>query len=97
MDKKLSDKIKDLNSTRVFKKVTPMHTKDWYVKWFSSVVVVIGMILTSAEMFPLNLYFHLVGVIGWTIVGFLWHDRALILLNGIAIFIFATGIVSTFN
>ena len=37
----------------------------------------------------------LLGVsVGWLVVGMLWHDRALILLNSVAIFIFASGIVN---
>ena len=34
---KLSDKIKALNSTRVFKKVTPKGDLSWYIKWASSI------------------------------------------------------------
>jgi len=30
--KKLDEKIKDLKSTRVFKKVTPKYDLSWYVK-----------------------------------------------------------------
>ena len=37
--KKLDDKIKDLKSTRVFKKVTPKYDLSWYVKWLSSVLI----------------------------------------------------------
>ena len=95
--KKLDEKIKELNSTRVFKKVTPKGDLSWYIKWSSSFIILIGMVLTSAGgAEPYNLFFHLIGVIGWGIVGMLWHDRALIFINGIAVFIFATGIVKYF-
>ena len=91
---KLSDKIKALNSTRVFKKVTPKGDLSWYVKWASSLVILTGMVLTSASIEPWNMWTHLIGVSGWLIVGMMWHDRALILLNGVAIFIFASGILN---
>tara|TARA_B100001057_G_scaffold61906_1_gene55222 strand:- start:1047 stop:1382 length:336 start_codon:yes stop_codon:yes gene_type:complete len=91
---KLSDKIKALNSSRVFKKVTPKYDLSWYVKWFSSIVILTGMVLTSASIEPWNMWTHLLGVSGWLVVGMLWHDRALIMLNGVAIFIFASGIVN---
>ena len=74
-------------------KVTPKHDLSWYVKWCSSLLVLTGMLLTSADIYPYNLYFHMFGVAGWFVVGMLWHDRALILLNGIATFIFALGIL----
>ena len=91
---KLNDKIKALNSSRVFKKVTPKGDLSWYLKWASSVFIIIAMALTSANLYPINIVFHLIGVGGWLIVGMLWHDRALIFLNGVAIFVFATGLLN---
>ena len=41
--KKLDDKIKELNSTRVFKKITPKGDLSWYIKWISSIFIIIGM------------------------------------------------------
>ncbi len=93
---KLSDKIKALNSSRVFKKVTPKGDLSWYIKWASSLVILSGMVLTSASIEPWNMITHLIGVSGWLVVGMLWHDRALIMLNGVAIFIFASGLVNYF-
>jgi len=91
---KLNDKIKALNSTRVFKKITPRGDLSWYIKWGSSVIILWGMVLTSVGgMEPYNLMFHLCGVIGWLIVGMLWHDRALIFINTAATVIFSTGII----
>lgn len=89
---KLDDKIKKLNSSRVFKKVTPKGDLSWYVKWASVLFIVTGWCLTSINYFPYNMVFQLIGIAGWLWVGFLWHDRALILLNAIAVVIFALGI-----
>ena len=94
---KLSDKIKALNSTRVFKKVTPKGDLSWYIKWISSIFILVGMALTSANVHPLNLVIHLIGVSGWFVVGMLWHDRALIFLNAVAIGVFLMGIVNTIS
>ena len=91
---KLSDKIKALNSTRVFKKVTPKGDLSWYIKWVSSIIIIVGMVLSSANIYPLNIWVHMFGVTGWLIVGMLWHDRALIFLNAVAIFVFASGLVN---
>ena len=38
---KLDDKIKALNSSRVFKKVTPKGDLSWYVKWASSIIIIL--------------------------------------------------------
>ena len=95
--KKLDDKIKELNSTRVFKKLTPKGDLSWYIKWSASVFIIIGMIFSSLNIFPYNLFLHLIGVSGWFVVGFLWHDRSLIVVNAIAMVIFAMGILKYFS
>tara|TARA_B100001287_G_scaffold272735_1_gene274912 strand:- start:859 stop:1179 length:321 start_codon:yes stop_codon:yes gene_type:complete len=87
------ESIKALNNARMFQKVTPKYDLSWYIKWTASFIILIGMVLTSVgESEPYNLFFHLLGVLGWGVVGMLWHDRALIFINGIAVFIFASGI-----
>jgi len=76
------------------RKVTPYKDKSWYVKWISSFILLIGMGLTAINFQPVNLFFHLVGVIGWGLVGFWWHDRAMLFINIIASTIFFTGIIN---
>ena len=41
LKEKLDEKIKKLNSSRVFKKVTPRYDLSWYIKWFSSITLII--------------------------------------------------------
>ena len=91
--RKLDDKIKDLKSTRVYKKITPKGDLSWYIKWVSSVFIIMGMALTSANIFPMNIIVHGIGVTGWLIVGMLWHDRALIVLNAVSLAIYLMGVV----
>lgn len=66
----------------------------WYIKWASSIVLMLGMTLTSQNIFPYNLYFHLLGTLGWTYVAIVWNDRALLVINSVALSIFINGIVS---
>ena len=75
------------------KKITPLHDLSWYIKWISSIILLVGMLLTSMDITPYNLYLHLIGVCGWFFVGMMWHDRALIVLNAVAIAVFLMGIV----
>ena len=91
---KLDEKIKQLNSSRVYKKITPKGDLSWYIKWVSSIFIIAGMALSSANIFPINIMIHGIGVTGWLIVGMLWHDRALIFLNAVAIFTYATGLLN---
>lgn len=91
---KLDDKIKKLNSSRVFKKVTPKGDLSWYVKWVSSFILIGCMTAASANLYPLNLILGFFGVCGWLWVGVLWHDRALIMLNTTSAIIYLTGIAN---
>jgi energy-coupling factor transporter transmembrane protein EcfT len=67
------------------KKVTPIHDLSWYIKWISTLIIVVGSYLNSNNVFPLNIYVMLVGISGWLIVGYLWKDRAMLVLNTIII------------
>ena len=49
---------------------------------------------TAIELFPINLFIANIGFIGWLLVGMLWHDRALIVLNSISLAIYTLGIVN---
>lgn len=77
-------------------KITPRGDLSWYVKWISSIIMLLGMSLTSIGFTPYNLFLHLIGVTGWLIVGVLWHDRALITVNSVGAFIFLTGLIKYF-
>jgi|TARA_R100000329_G_scaffold88130_1_gene74130 hypothetical protein len=71
---------------------TPLHTMDWYIKWLASIILMIGMLLTSNNIYPLNLYFHFIGIGGWLIVGMLWNDRSLIVINTFSLAMIATSL-----
>ena len=93
--KKLNDKIKELNSTRVFKKITPKGDLSWYVKWTSVLLILIATTARATGTIPqVDLWFGLFGTIGWFWVGMLWHDRALIFLNGVLVTLIFTGLLN---
>jgi hypothetical protein len=80
------DKKELANSNRIFKSATPKYTLDWYVKWTASFFILISMSMRGIEGLQfIDLCFSLIGVTGWCIVGVLWKDRALILLNGVGV------------
>ncbi len=55
------------------------------VKWFSSIIQILGYAATAFNFTPWNLYLFLVGVIGWFAVGVLWNDRAIMLIHAVAL------------
>jgi len=66
----------------------------WYGKWASSIFLIMGMVLTAYNVYPHNLFFHVVGLAGWLTVAILWNDRSLIMLNTVALVIYANGIIA---
>ena len=66
---------------------------DWYIKWFASIVLIIGAAVTALDMYPYNMYFQFVGITGWLIVGIMWKDWALIVVNTIGSLILFAGII----
>ena len=80
--------------TNILEKITPVQTFDWYVKWIASVLLIIGTILTSNNIFPINLYFHSIGLFGWFIVSIIWNDRALLVVNAVSLALLINGLVS---
>ena len=86
------------NSKRIFKSATPKQDLSWYVKWISSSFLIAALAVRSTHGFPfIDLCLSLIGVSGWLWVGLLWKDRALIILNAIAVFILLSGLIRHFT
>ena len=64
------------------------------VKWISSIIIIISMILTSANIYPLNIFLALPATIGWIYVSFQWKDKAMISMNFVALTIYILGVVN---
>ncbi len=66
----------------------------WWVKWFSSFVLLTAMVLRGAQAYPfVDLSLSFIGCAGWLWVGIMWKDRALVMLNTAAVAILGIGIV----
>ena len=62
-----------------------------YIKWLSTFLVLSGILLTNLNIYPLNIFIHGTGAIGWTIVGFMMADRAILTNFGLQIPLFIVG------
>ncbi len=65
-------------------------------KWIGTVLVLTGILLTNLNYYPLNIFLHGIGVIFWTISGFLSKDKAILTNFGFQIPIFIFGIANYF-
>lgn len=85
------------NSNRIQKSATPKQDLSWYVKWVSSCFILASMSIRGIpELATWDISLSLIGVTGWMWVGFLWKDRALILLNGVGILLFARTLLQDY-
>ena len=85
--------MNDIPTNQPIKKVTPTHDLSWYVKWTASLFVVISWMLASANLYPYNIMVQIIGVAGWLWVGYLWHDRAIMVLNAMGVMFLGIGLI----
>ena len=85
------------HSNRIQKSATPKQDLSWYVKWIASLFILTSMSMRGIDGLQLfDLILSLIGVAGWMWVGFLWKDRALILLNGVGIMLFSRTLIQDY-
>lgn len=85
------------NSSRIVKSATPYYTADWYIKWIASIIVLFAVAIRSAGVPELMIWDMLLSWIGaamWAIVGFMWKDRAILLLNGVLGLMLFSGLIA---
>ena len=66
------------------------------IRWTGTILCLIGIALTSLNIYPLNLVFGLVGSFLWTVQGYLYKDNALLIVELVATIIYIAGILKLF-
>ena len=62
---------------------TPVGDLSWYLKWGAALSGIVGAFLTAGAIAPWNVAFGLISMILWIVVGILWNDRAIMLMNAV--------------
>ena len=70
---------------------------DFYLKWFATFTLIIGAILTSLDIRPWNIWAFNTANLSWLIVGYIWNEWSLVVMNGVLISIYAYGLIFTFG
>ena len=66
----------------------------YWVKWTGSFILLGAMMLRGAQVYPVaDLLMSTIGCICWLLVGIMWKDRALIILNAAAVTILGVGVL----
>lgn len=64
------------------------------LKWLGTTLCLIGIALTSFNIYPANIIFGLMGSVLWTMAGILQRDAPLILVEGVAVMLYIGGFVT---
>jgi hypothetical protein len=68
--------------------------KVFWTEWGSTAILIVGVILTSFNIFPLNVYFSLAGNAGWAVVSIVWRKWSLLAIQGIVSIIYFIGLIN---
>lgn len=64
------------------------------LKWVALIIQILGYGATSYGMTPLNIYLFWGGLVGWFLVGYIWNDRAIMLIHVVALGAMIAGLLS---
>jgi hypothetical protein len=69
-------------------------TKWWtFIEWSATVTLILGVALTSWNVYPANIYMSTVGNFLWLLMALYWRKWSLITIQVFIILIYAGGIV----
>lgn len=63
------------------------------MRWIGTILCLIGIALTSFNIYPLNLLFGLIGSFLWTVEGWVAKDYALFTVELVAVLIYLFGMI----
>jgi hypothetical protein len=67
----------------------------WF-EWTCTIILLAGVVLTSLNIFPLNIWFLLLGNVGWIVLGIIWRKVSLIVLQTVITIIYIAGLMNTY-
>ena len=62
------------------------------IKWLGTIICLMGIGLTSFNLYPANIYFGLIGSSLWAFAGIAQKDYALFLVEFVAVLMYAAGV-----
>ncbi len=66
---------------------------EWWIEWSSTILLLIGVALSSYNIYPLNVWISLIGNFGWIIIGYMWKKMSLIVVSVIISLTYVTGLM----
>ena len=67
------------------------------IKWAGTILCLIGIGLTSFNIYPLNIFLSLIGSALWTVAGWIQRDTPLVLVEAVAVAFYLAGVFNYLN
>lgn len=71
-------------------------TKDFILEWGITFTLIIGVALTSFNIFPLNLWVSMIGNVGWLYLGYIWKKWSLFVVQIVITAIYIIGLLNLY-
>lgn len=72
-------------------------TKLWtFIEWTATITLIIGVALTSWNVYPANIYMSALGNFLWLLMALHWKKWSLITIQVFIILIYAAGVIKVF-
>jgi hypothetical protein len=65
------------------------------IKWIATAIQLIGYGLTGLNIVPWNVFAFFIGILLWFLVGYLWKDRAIMIVHVGAFIAILAGYLSS--
>ena len=66
------------------------------IKWLGTTLCLIGIALTSFNVYPINIVLSLIGSALWTYAGWAQKDMPLFLVEAVAVVMYMAGVIALF-
>jgi hypothetical protein len=65
---------------------------EFWFEWLCTIILIVGVALTSYNVYPLNIWLSFLGNLGWMVLGYIWRKWSLFVVELIITIIYIAGI-----
>jgi hypothetical protein len=70
--------------------------RDFILEWGITVTLILGVALTSFNIYPTNLWVSMIGNFGWLYLGYIWRKWSLFVVQLIITAIYIVGLLNLY-
>ncbi len=69
---------------------------EFWFEWVCTAVLLAGVVLTSFNVYPLNIWVLLFGNLAWVVLGYIWQKWSLFFVQAVISLIYVAGVVKLY-